>query len=331
MTFCIGRREVITLLGGVAVAWPLAARAQQPTMPVIGFVNPTSAQSFARPLSAFLKGLGETGYVEGRNVAIEYRWAENRNDRLPAMVADLVRRQVSVIAATSTPAAVAAKAATTTIPIVFEIGSDPIQLGLVASLSRPGGNITGATQLVQEVTPKMLELLHELLPTAHVMALLVDPTSPALAQTYTSKVLAAAHTLGLELHVLNASSERDFDGVFARLIELRAGGLVIGAEAFFTSHSEQLAALAAHYGVPTIYKGREFAAAGGLMSYGSDITDSYRLAGIYTGRVLKGAKPADLPVQQATKIELYINLKTAKALGINVPLPVSGRADEVSE
>ncbi len=325
------RREFITLLGGAAAAWPLAARAQQPTLPVIGFVNPTSAQSFARPLSAFLKGLGETGYVEGRNVAIEYRWAENRNDRLPAMVADLVRRQVSVIAATSTPAAVAAKAATTTIPIVFEIGSDPIQLGLVASLSRPGGNITGATQLVQEVTPKMLELLHELLPTAHVMALLVNPTSPALAQTYTSKVLAAAHTLGLELHVLNASSERDFDGVFARLIELRAGGLVIGAEAFFTSHSEQLAALAAHYGVPTIYKGREFAAAGGLMSYGSDITDSYRLAGIYTGRVLKGAKPADLPVQQATKIELYINLKTAKALGINVPLPVSGRADEVFE
>ncbi len=325
------RRDFIALLGGAAAVCPLAARAQQPAMPVIGFVNPTSAQSFARPLSAFLKGLGETGYVEGRNVAIEYRWAENRNDRLPAMVADLVRRQVSVIAATSTPAAVAAKAATTTIPIVFEIGSDPIQLGLVASLSRPGGNITGATQLVQEVTPKMLELLHELLPTAHVMALLVNPTSPALAQTYTSKVLAAAHTLGLELHVLNASSERDFDGVFARLIELRAGGLVIGAEAFFTSHSEQLAALAAHYGVPTIYKGREFAAAGGLMSYGSDITDSYRLAGIYTGRVLKGAKPADLPVQQATKIELYINLKTAKALGITVPLPVSGRADEVIE
>jgi putative ABC transport system substrate-binding protein len=324
------RREFITLLGAAA-AWPLAARAQQAAVPVLGFVNATSAQSWATPLSAFLKGLTETGYVEGRNVAIEYRWAENRNDRLPAMVADLVRRQVSVIAATGTHAALAAKAATTTIPIVFEIGSDPIQLGLVASLSRPGGNITGATQLVQEVTPKMLELLHELLPTAHVMALLVNPTVPALAQTNTSKVLAAAHALGLELHVLNASSERDFDGVFARLIELRAGGLVIGAEALFTSHSDQLAALASHYGVPTIYKGREFAAAGGLMSYGSDITDAYRLAGIYTGRVLKGAKPADLPVQQATKIELYINLKTAKALGITVPLPVSGRADEVIE
>jgi putative ABC transport system substrate-binding protein len=324
------RRKFIALLGGAA-AWPLAARAQQPAMPVIGFVNPTSAQGFARPLSAFLKGLGETGYVEGRNVVVEYRWAENRNDRLPAMVADLVRRQVSVIAATSTPAAVAAKAATTTIPIVFEVGSDPIQLGLVASLRRPGGNITGATQLVQEVTPKMLELLHELLPTAHIMALLVNPASPDLAQTNTSKVLAAAHTLGLELHVLNASSERDFEGVFAKVIELRAGGLVIGAEALFTSHSEQLAAISVHHGVPTIYKGREFAAAGGLMSYGSDIWDSYRLAGIYTGRVLKGEKPAELPVQQATKVELFINLKTAKALGINVPLPLSGRADEIFE
>jgi putative tryptophan/tyrosine transport system substrate-binding protein len=327
----VKRRAFITLLGGAAATWPVAVRAQQATIPVLGFVNPATAQSFARPLSAFLKGLSETGYVEGRNVAIEYRWAENRNDRLPAMLADLVRRQVSVIAATSTPAALAAKAATTTIPIVFEIGSDPIQLGLVGSLSRPGGNITGVTQLVQEVTPKMLELLHELLPTAHVMALLVNPTAAALAQTYTSEVLAAAHALGLELHVLNASSERDFDGVFAKVIELRAAGLVIGAEALFTSHSEQLAALAAHHGVPTIYKGREFAAAGGLMSYGSDITDSYRLAGVYTGRVLKGEKPADLPVQQATKIELYVNLKTAKALGIIVPLPVSGRADEVIE
>jgi len=326
----IGRRELIAALGSAA-AWPLAARAQQPTMPVIGFVNLTSAQSFTRPLSAFLKGLGETGHVEGRNVAVEYRWADDRVERLPEMVADLVRRQVSVIAATSTPAAVAAKAATTTIPIVFEIGSDPIQLGLVASLSRPGGNITGATQLVQEVTPKMLELLHELLPAAHVMALLVNPADPVLAQINASKVLAAAHTLGLELHVLNASSERDFDGVFAKLIELRAGGLVIGAQSLFTGHSEQLAAMAFHHRVPTIYKGREFAAAGGLMSYGSDIRDSYRLAGIYTGRVLKGEKPADLPVQQATKVELFINFKTAKALGITVPLPLSGRADEIFE
>jgi len=262
MTVTIGRRELLAALGGAVVAWPLAAHAQQPAMPVIGFVNPASAQSFARPLSAFLKGLSETGYVEGRNVAIEYRWAEGRIDRLPAMVADLVGRRVSVIAATSTPAALAAKTATTTIPIVFEIGSDPIQLGLVASLSRPGGNITGGTQLVQEVTPKMLELLHEVLPTARVMALLVNPADPVLAQINTSKVLAAAHTLGLELHVLNVSSERDCDGVFAKLIELRAGGLVIGSEALFTGHSEQLAALAVHHGVPTIYKGREFAAAG---------------------------------------------------------------------
>jgi len=331
MTVTIGRRELLAALGGAGAAWSLAARAQQPAMPVIGFVNPASAQSFTRPLSAFLKGLSETGYVEGRNVAIEYRWAEGRIDRLPAMVADLVGRRVSVIAATSTPAALAAKAATTTIPIVFEIGSDPIQLGLVASLSRPGGNITGATQLVQEVTPKMLELLHEVLPTARVMALLINPADPVLAEINTSKVLAAAHTLGLELHVLNASSEHDFDGVFAKLIDLRAGGLVIGSEALFTGHSEQLAALAVHHGVPTIYKGREFAAAGGLMSYGSDVRDSYRLAGIYTGRVLKGGKPADLPVQQATKVEFFINLKTARALGITVPLPLSGRADEVIE
>jgi putative ABC transport system substrate-binding protein len=330
MAVHIGRREFLVTISG-AGAWPLAVRAQQPALPVIGFVNPASARSFARPLSAFLNGLGETGYVEGRNVAIEYHWAEGQNDRLPAMVADLVRRRVSVIAATSTPAALAAKAATTTIPIVFEMGSDPVELGLVPSLNRPGGNITGATQLVQEVTPKMLELLHELLPTAHVMALLVNPADPALAQVNTSKVLAAAHTLGLELRVVNASSEREFDGVFAKLIELRAGGLVIGAEALFTSHSEQLAALAVHHAVPTIYKGREFAAAGGLLSYGSDFKDSYRLAGIYTGRVLKGEKPADLPVQQATRMEMYINLKTAKALGITIPLPLSGRADELFE
>jgi putative ABC transport system substrate-binding protein len=325
------RRAFITLLGCVAAAWPLAARAQQPGLPVIGFVNVGSSGGYAGILSAFLKGLGETGYVEGRNVAIEYRWAENRPDRLPAMMADLVQRKVAVIAATSTPAALAAKAATTTIPIVFETGSDPVQLGLVSGLNRPGGNVTGVTFLAQEVVPKSLELLRELLPTARVIALLVNPADPALAEANTSDALAAAHTLGLELHVLNASSERDFEGVFAKLIELRAGGLVISPEALFVSHSEQLAALAAHHGMPTVFRGREFTAAGGLMSYGSDITDSYRLAGIYAGRILKGDKPADLPVQQTTKVELFINLKTAKALGITVPLPLSGRADRIIE
>jgi putative ABC transport system substrate-binding protein len=325
------RRDFITLVGGAAVAWPLAARAQQPAMPVVGFLNANSAKSWAAPVSAFLKGLGENGYVEGSNVAIEYRWAEGRIDRLPAMAADLVQRPVALIAATGTPAALAAKAATTTIPIVFETGADPVQFGLVASLNRPGSTVTGVTQLVQEVAPKLLELLHELLPTARVIALLINPADPALAEINTSKMLAAAHTLGLELHVLNASSERDFDEVFAKLIELRAGGLVVGADALFTSHSEQLAALAIHHGVPTVYKGREFAAAGGLMSYGSDITDSYRLAGVYAGRILRGEKPAGLPVQQATKVELFLNLKTAKALGLTVPTALLVRADEVIE
>jgi putative ABC transport system substrate-binding protein len=325
------RREFITLLGGAAVAWPLGARAQQPALPMVGFINPASPQSYARPLSAFLKGLGETGYVDGHNVAIEYRWAEGRNDRLPAMVADLVHRQVAVIAATSTSAALAAKAANTTIPIVFEMGDDPVRLGLVASLNQPGGNVTGVTQTNVEVAPKRLQLLHEVLPTARVMVLLVNPADPALAEMTTKEVQAAARTLGLELHVLNASTERDFDAVFAKLIQLRAGGLVIGGGPFLISRSEQLAALAARHAVPTIFQYREFAVAGGLLSYGSDITDSYRLAGVYTGRILKGDKPADLPVQQATKVEMIINLKTAKALGINVPNTLIGRADEVIE
>src|SRR5450759_4110492 len=274
-------------------------------MPVVGFLNVASPQGYARPLAAFLKGLGETGYVDGRNVAIEYRWGEGHSDRLPAMVADLVHRHVAVIAATSTPTALAAKAAT--IPIVFETGSDPVQLGLVESLSRPGGNVTGVTQTNVEIAPKRLQLLHELVPTASVMALLVNPADLTLAETATKEMHAAARTLGLELHVLNASTERDFDAVFAKLIQLRAGGLVIGGGPFLISRNEQLAALAARHAVPTIFQYREFAVAGGLLSYGSDITDSYRLAGVYTGRILKGDKPADLPVQQATKVEMIIN------------------------
>jgi putative ABC transport system substrate-binding protein len=325
------RRQFITLIGGAAAAWPLAARAQQPAMPVVGFVNFASPKSYARQLSAFLKGLGETGYVEGQNVAIEYRWAEGRIDRLPAMVADLVHRQVAVIAATTTPAALAAKAATTTIPIVFETGGDPVQFGLVPSLNRPGGNVTGVTQTNWEMTPKRLQLLHELVPTARVIAVLVNPANPTVSETTTKAMQAAAPSFGLELHILNASTERDFDGVFAKLTQLRASGLVIGQDPFFVSQREQLAALTVRHAVPAISFGREFAAAGGLLSYGADLADAYRLAGVYTGKVLKGEKPADLPVQQVTKVEMYINLKTAKALGVNVPNTLIGRANEVIE
>jgi putative tryptophan/tyrosine transport system substrate-binding protein len=325
------RREFITLLGGAAAARPLAARAQQPVMPVIGLLNVASANGYLPMTAAFRQGLQESGYVDGQNVSIEYRWAEGRSDQLPAMAADLVRRKVTVIAATTTPAALAARAATTTTPIVFEMASDPVRLGLVASLSRPGGNVTGVTQLNVEVAPKRLELLHELLPTASVMAHLINPTDPAVAETESNDVLSAAHTLGLELHVLNASTESDFDGVFANVIQLRAGGLVIGSDAFFTSGQEQLGALALRYRVPTVYENRGFVAAGGLASYGGSIADAYRLAGVYTGRVLKGEKPSELPVQQATKVEMFLNLKSARALGVTVPLPLLGRADEVIE
>ena len=259
------RREFITLIGGAAAAWPLAARAQQPAMPVIGFLNSASAQGAAKQLAAFLKGLGENGYVEGRNVAIEYRWAESQFDRLPAMMADLVHRQVAVIAATTTPAALAAKTVTTTIPIVFETGTDPVQLGLVTSLNRPGGNITGVSQLIVEVAPKRLELLHELVPTARVIGLLVNQAAPALAQAQLRAIQSAADTLGLELQVLNASSEHDFDAAFEKLIRLRAGGLVISADSVFLRGMEQLAVLTIRHAVPAIYQYREFAAAGGLM------------------------------------------------------------------
>jgi putative tryptophan/tyrosine transport system substrate-binding protein len=326
----VKRREFITLLGG-AVAWPLAARAQQASVPVIGFLGPRSAQSDAYRVTAFRQGLSEAGLVDGQNFTIEYRWADSYYDRLPALATELVHRQVAVIAASGTPAALAAKAATKTIPIIFETAADPVKIGLVASLARPGGNITGVTQASEEIAPKRLELLHELLPKAGALALLVNPTAPVLAEPQKREVLSAANVLGIELHVLNASTEQDFDRVFAKLTELKAGGLVIGGDAFFTSHAKQLAALTVQHAVPAIYQWREFAAAGGLMSYGSNVTETHRLVGLYTGRILKGGKPADLPVQQAAKVEMFINLKTARALGITIPLPLSGRADEIFE
>jgi len=322
----------VPALGGAAAAWPLAARAQQPpAIPVIGYLNAFSAQAADKQLAAFLNGLGENGYVEGRNVAIEYRWAESQFDRLPAMMADLVRRQVAVIAATTTPAALAAKTVTTTIPVVFETGSDPVGLGLVASLNRPGGNVTGITNLSVEIGPKRLELLHELVPAARVIGLLVNQADTALAQVQLRTIQSAADTFGLELQVLNASSAHDFDGAFASLIRLRAGGLVIGAHSVFTRGMEQLAKLTVRHSVPAVYQYREFAAAGGLASYGADITESYRMAGIYTGRILKGEKPADLPVVQSSKFELVINVSIARMLGLTVPDKLLVAADEVIE
>ena len=324
------RREFITLVGSAA-AWPIVAPAQQTAMPVVGYLSAASPDEGEPNAAAFRRGLQEAGYVVGQNVAIEYHWAEQQIDRLPAMAADLVKRRVTVIAAVTTPAVLAAQAATTTIPIVFEVASDPVRLGLVANLNRPGSNITGVTNLIVEVAPKRLELLHELLPTAKVMALLLNPDDRALAQAHQREVLSAARNRGLELHVLNARSEGDFDAVFADIKRLRVGGLVIGGGSVFLRGINKLAALTVRHAVPAIYQWRAFPVAGGLMSYGSDISDNYRLAGVYTGRVLKGENPAELPVVQASKFELVINLKTAKALGINVPPSMQARADEMIE
>ena len=326
------RREFITLLGGVAAAaWPLTARAQHTTMPVVGFLNGASAESYARFLREFRRGLNSMGFIEGQNVTVEYRWAEGHYERLPEMVADLIRRGVAVIAATSTPAALAAKAANTTIPVVFTTASDPVGLGLVASLARPGGNMTGATQLNMELGPKRLELMHQLLPKATTIALVVNPTNPRVAAVQTRDAQEAVRALGLQLRILEASTEADFDKAVAGLAKTGVG-LVIGAgNSFFTGETAQFATISVRHGVPTIFNGREFAAAGGLLSYGGSVADSYLLAGVYTGRILTGEKAAELPVQRSSKVETYINLKTAKALGIAVPPGLVIAADEVFE
>jgi putative ABC transport system substrate-binding protein len=325
------RRKFITLLGSAAAAWPLAARGQQPGKQVVGFLNGASAELYAKFAREFRRGLNEMGFVEGQNVVVEYRWADGHYDRLPEMAADLVHRQVTVIAATSTPAALAAKTATKTIPIVFTTASDPVNLGLVASLARPGGNMTGATQLNLEVGPKRLELLHQLLPKATVIALVVNPTNPRVAEVQSRDAQDAARTLGLQLQILQASTEAEFDRAVASLSQ-RAGGLVIaGGDPFFNSETAKLAVTTVRHGVPAIANGREFAAAGGLLSYGGSVADSYHLAGIYTGRILTGEKPADLPVYRSTKVEMYINLKTANALGLIVPQGLVIAADEVFE
>jgi putative tryptophan/tyrosine transport system substrate-binding protein len=324
------RREFITLVGGAA-AGPVAARAQKSAMPVIGFLGADTPDLYVDRLRAFRRGLGERGYVEGRNVTIEYRWAEGDNSRFPALAAELVQRQVAVlVSGGSLGGARAAKTTTTTIPIVFQLGGDPVQLGLVASMNQPGGNVTGVTSLGQELGSKRLELLHELVPMAKVVAALVNPTSPYY-EAQLRDMHAASGALGLQADILRVSTEHEFDGAFTSLVQLRAGGLVINADTYFTAHGAQLAALALRHKVPTIYQFPEFTAAGGLMSYGADLKDQYRIVGDYTGRILKGEKPSDLPVQQSTKVELIINLKTARALGLDVPPPLLARADEVIE
>jgi ABC-type uncharacterized transport system substrate-binding protein len=323
-------RRAFILLGAAAAGWALAARAQPGALPAVGFLSSSTRDQSAALVRAFLAGLAETGYVDGRNVRMEYRWPDDQYDRLPALAVDLVARQVAVIAATGSPAALAAKRATATIPIVFQLGVDPVAAGLVASLNRPGGNITGFANLAVEVGPKRLELIRELVPAASAAAVLINPTRSNM-QAELSDLAAAAGKLGLELHILHASSERDFEAAFAAVRARRAGGLVVSGDPVFNSHSEQLAAMALRHAVPTIYQFRAFAAAGGLISYGSSITQTHRQAGRYVGRVLKGEKPADLPVQQSSTVELIVNLKTAQALGLSVPASLTARADEVIE
>jgi len=326
----MNRREFITLFGGSAAAWPLGAQAQQQAMPVVGFLNGASPDGYRPMVAAFRQGLQQSGYVEGQNVAVEYRWAEGHYDRLPALAADLVHRQVDVILTGGTPPAFAAKAATSTIPIVINVGIDPVQAGLIASLNRPGGNVTGIAILTVELAAKRVELLHELLRTSTAVALLVNPTTP-LAEPDIKGVRNATRSLGLEVHVLNARTVSEIDAAFESLIQLRAGALVVSVDPFLTNRRQQIVALAEHRGVPAIYGVREFPIAGGLMSYGNDLADAYRQSGIYAANLLKGAKPADLPVQQVVKVEFVVNLRTAKTLGLTFPITLLGRADEVIE
>jgi len=324
------RREFITLLGGGTVAWLLPARGQQATTPVIGFLHGASSDGYEAMATSFRQGLKEAGYFDGQNVAIEFRWADGHYDQLPAMAPDLVHRKVAVIAAGGTPAAFAAKAATSTIPTAILVGVDPVRLGLVESLNRPGGNMTGLAVLTVELEAKKLEVLHELLPSATAIALLVNPTN-VLTESETKDVQAAAHSLGLHLHFLNASTESQIDAAFALLVELRASALIVSVDTFLNNRRAQIVGLAARYAVPAVYGVRDFVNAGGLMSYGTDLVDAYRQQGVYVGKILRGARPADLPIQQVTKVVLVINLKAAKRLGLTFPTTLLGRADEVIE